>query len=301
MKKKSFIVVVLLFAAVFFGCKKETVNEPLPLPTLTEQDRMEIWQLPTPTGPVGNLKNGADAQWSPYPYEIFIVFEDDAYFRRHLAVSGNYTCAVYGQVEKIGNQWVVVKDQARIYFGPELPEFNYVSLSTNVYGRNLPTKVTVPPQYINGKTIGNLTYEVNDPGGYGFYLLFDGTVLSAEVNDRVAVDKWDTGDPEVNLEFSIPPAPNASLVLPYNFPEYAKFEVYWEDITGYHITDIVVAPNQAPEVQINANQASDIQYVIVIPMFLNEGEWIIDWQNWGKEYIIEEISENRYGMEYYYK
>lgn len=297
--KKLLYFVFILMVVLSSSCKKETVNEPiLTEPSLSEKDRMEIWQLPTPTGSVENLKNGGDTQWSPYPYEVFIVFEGNAYFRRHLAVCENYTCAVYDQVEKIDNQWVIVKDQARIYFGPELPDFNYVSLSTNVYGRNLPTKVTVPPQYINGKTIGNLTYEVNDPGAYGFYLLFDGTVLSAEVNDRVAVDKWDIGDSKVDLWLIIPPAPNATLELPYNFSEYAKFEVYWQDISGYHYTDIVVAPNQTPKIQLNANQASDIQEVMVVPMFLNEGKWVPDWENWGKEYIIEEITQNLYGMEY---
>lgn len=299
MKTKSFFFIIALVAIVFSSCQKDHLENAIP--TLTEQDRLEIWQLSDPSDmSIGGLKSSGLVQWSPYPYPYFVVYQNEAFYRRYFVVYDDLTYSVYDRVDLQNGEWEVVEYQALIFTGSELPGFNYVEVISNLGGQNLPVNVTIPPKYFEGKLIGNVSYEINDATSYGAYLLFDNTVLSAEVANLGTAAKWTIGETQVDLDFTLPSPPNATMWLPFtSFDSYTILHVYWEDLNGYNYKKLSVSPGGfTPALQLSANSSTDISYVSIMPHYLDGHSWVPDWSYFGNQYQITSNAPNEYSLQY---
>jgi len=299
MKANRIIIIMILIAAIFSSCQKEEIENQ---PVLTEKDRMAIWQLPDsdPTVSIGGLKNSGVAQWSPYPYPYFVVYVNDAFYRRYFVVYENHTYSIYDKLDIQNGEWFVVQFQALIFTGFDLPGLNPVLVHTNI-SQDLQVNITIHPQYFEGKIIGNLSYDVYTLNDGVIYLLFDGTILLSRLSNLGAAVKWQFEHTQVNLLFSIPSPPNAVLWLPFeNIPYYGMYHVHWEDLNGYNYVKIGVDPNGfMPVVQVSANTSADIQHITIMPQYLLDGHsWEMDWSYFGLSYEITILSADQYMLQY---
>jgi hypothetical protein len=299
-KNQIFMIAILVIIAVLSSCKKEETIVPSSNPTISEADRLAIWNL-SDTRSVFKSGENPTAQWSPYPFEKFVVWdqESEAFYRRYFVIYEDLPYTVYDKVDLDSNgNWFVLEEQAKI-FTEKLPDMEFVKITSNksdMYQFGNFIHVTIPPKFVEGKWIGNLSYTTHVYKN--MELLFDETILSSEIGSLAAFAQWNVGQMELNLHFVLPTAPNAILWVSIIAPDYSRLNIYWEDNKGQRGSTLVMEPNSVPTVQIYANSINDIKNIKVVPQYFNGISWVDDWSYLDKTYQIFNYLPNEYLVEF---